>query len=375
MILAQISASVSAKHIIVRNRTFRRSSSCVRLCFASLSIAILGAEMSASGQTAPALQRLSVQVNGHTFAVWARVPAGPRGAVLLLHGRTWSSLPDFDLQVPGLNRSVLVSLAAKGFAAYALDQRGYGETPRDATGWITPRQAAADAAGVLAWIAARHPQLPRPALLGWSLGAATAHLVAASSPTDLSAVILYGYAPDPDGVIASVVEPAAPAREKNTREAAASDFVSPRLTDPSVVKAFVEMAVRTDPVHVDWKDEEQFICDSSRIRVPTLMLFGDRDANVDAQSQKRFFRRLATKEKATVSFPGADHCAHLEATHDAWIAAVVNFLNRPGVLTRYSSSSGDFSPGWGRQGGVHSAHYPNRATFYASLPQFAERPR
>jgi alpha-beta hydrolase superfamily lysophospholipase len=334
MILDPYSALVPAKPIFMKFRTCRRSCAVFKLGVASLFIAISVPEVPSAGQTESALQCLSTQVDGHTLAVWARVPAAPRGAVLLLHGRTWSSLPDFDLQVPGLNRSVLVSLSARGFATYALDQRGYGQTPRDATGWITPRRAAADAAGVLAWIAARHPRLPRPAMLGWSLGAATAHLVAASSPTDLSAVILYGYAPDPDGVIVSVVEAATPPREQNTREAAAVDFVSPRLTDPSVVKAFVETAIRTDPVHVDWKDEEQFICDSSLIRVPTLMLFGDRDANVDAQSQKRFFRRLATKQKVTVSFPGADHCAHLEATHDAWIAAVVNFLNRPGVLTR-----------------------------------------
>jgi len=30
-----------------------------------------------------------------------------------------------------------------------------------------------------------------------------------------------------------------------------------------------------------------------------------------------------------VQLPGADHCAHLEDTHHAWIAAVVNFINRP----------------------------------------------
>jgi pimeloyl-ACP methyl ester carboxylesterase len=30
-----------------------------------------------------------------------------------------------------------------------------------------------------------------------------------------------------------------------------------------------------------------------------------------------------------VVLPGADHCAHLEDTHDKWIAAVVSFLARP----------------------------------------------
>jgi hypothetical protein len=32
-----------------------------------------------------------------------------------------------------------------------------------------------------------------------------------------------------------------------------------------------------------------------------------------------------------VVLPEADHAAQLEDTHDAWIAAVVNFLTRPKV--------------------------------------------
>jgi pimeloyl-ACP methyl ester carboxylesterase len=228
----------------------------------------------------------------------------------------------------------LASLAAKGFAAYALDQRGYGETRRDDSGWITPRQAAEDAAGALAWVADRHRDLPRPALLGWSLGAATAHLVAVAKPERLSALVLFGYAPNPDGVILPSDCPAEPPREKNTREAAASDFISPQVTPPAIVRAFVETAIRTDPVHVDWKNEEQFLCDSSKITMPTLLIFGERDPNVDEQDLKRFLGRLGTKEKQVTSLRGADHCAHLENTHDAWIAAIWSFLNRPGVLGR-----------------------------------------
>ena len=85
-------------------------------------------------------ERFTVQSDGHPMAVWARRPATPRAAILLVHGRTWSSRPDFDLQVPGMKRSVMADLAALGIAAYAVDLRGYGETPRDSTGWLTPRQ-------------------------------------------------------------------------------------------------------------------------------------------------------------------------------------------------------------------------------------------
>ena len=138
-------------------------------------------------------QRFTVTVDGHPIAVWGRVPPNARKSVLLVHGRTWSSRPDFDLQVPGLKRSVMQSFADRGIAAYAVDLRGYGETPRDATGFNTPVRAAADVAAVLKWMAAQHPRLEPPALLGWSNGAVIAMHVAQLKAAPLSHVILFGF--------------------------------------------------------------------------------------------------------------------------------------------------------------------------------------
>lgn len=39
--------------------------------------------------------------DGHTLALRGKTPPSPRGAILLLHGRTWSALPNFDLQSGG----------------------------------------------------------------------------------------------------------------------------------------------------------------------------------------------------------------------------------------------------------------------------------
>ena len=75
-----------------------------------------------------------------------------------------------------------MGLAAAGYAAYALDLRGYGETPRDATGWVTPDQASKDVAGVIRWVSAQHPNLGPPVLFGWSWGARIAALFASGSP-------------------------------------------------------------------------------------------------------------------------------------------------------------------------------------------------
>jgi pimeloyl-ACP methyl ester carboxylesterase len=266
------------------------------------------------------------------MAVWARRPATPRAAILLVHGRTWSSRPDFDLQVPGMKRSVLADLAALGIAAYAVDLRGYGETPRDSTGWLTPRRAASDVIAVLTWIAQQHPALPKPALLGWSRGGAVAQLVAQLAPTKISSVMLFGFLFDPDLEFADGDVPEKPQMAKNTVENAASDFISPQITPQAVVRAFVEQAMKADPVMADLKGDGEFnVLKPQRVTVPTLVMYGEDDPGVSHADAGKFFSRLAAHDRQMVVLPGADHAAQLEDTHDMWIAAVVNFLNRPGV--------------------------------------------
>jgi len=87
----------------------------------------------AASSSAP--DRFTVMSDGHPMAVWSRRPATPKGVILLVHGRTWSSRPDFDLQVSGLQRSVLASFVSQGFAAYAVDLRGRGRFIKSVEFW------------------------------------------------------------------------------------------------------------------------------------------------------------------------------------------------------------------------------------------------
>jgi pimeloyl-ACP methyl ester carboxylesterase len=278
------------------------------------------------------LERFTVQSGGHPMAVWARRPASPRGTVLLVHGRTWSSRPDFDLQVPGMQRSVMASLAARGFAAYAVDLRGYGQTPRDGTGWFTPQRGVADIISVAAWIAQQHPALSKPALVGWSRGAGLVGMAALQASASVSAIVLFGFAYDPDLQFVDTPMGAKPAMEKNTAAAAVADFVSPAVTPPAVIKAFTEQALKADPVLVDLKNDSEFnLFRPEKLGTATLVLYGSKDPSILAEEAGKFFARIATGDKQMVVLPGGDHAAQLEDTHDAWIAAVVSFLARPPV--------------------------------------------
>jgi pimeloyl-ACP methyl ester carboxylesterase len=261
--------------------------------------------------------------------------------VLLVHGRTWSSLPDFDLQVPGLHRSVMASLASRGLAAYAVDLRGYGETPRDGTGWLMPGRAASDVLNVLDWVAAQAPSLPPPALVGWSRGAAIAMLAAEAAPSKISALVVFGFAYDPAARFVDGVAPAHPPRIRNTIEDARSDFISPKVTPPVVVRAFTVQALRSDPIAADVKgDAELNAIVPSTIVTPTLVLFGERDPGVRPEDAARLFARLGTTDKELVVLPGADHAAQLEDTHDDWIAAVAGFVGRQETGGRDQGSGG-----------------------------------
>ena len=288
---------------------------------------------SVSAQTPPA--RLTVVADGHPLAVWARVPATPRAALILVHGRTWSSRPDFDLQVPAMQRSVMASLAAQGIAVYAVDLRGYGMTPRDKTGFLTPGRAAADVSAVVRFVAARHPTLPAPALLGWSLGGAVAHLAAQSPDVTLSSLVLFGFIMDPELTYDDPPAPEKPAYTKTTRVDALSDFISPAVTSPKVMNAFATQALATDPVRADWIRESEFNALSpAKLTMPTMVLHGARDPGVPADVAARFFEKIGSSRREWTILPGGDHAAQLEDTHAAFINAVVEFITRPGAARR-----------------------------------------
>ena len=302
-------------------------------------IALLGSAPSAA-QTTRMPQRREVRADGHPLTVWSKRPATPaRGSILLVHGRTWSSRPNFDLQVPGsrAGASLMDALVARGYAVYALDQRGYGGTPRDATGWLTPERAERDVSIVLRWIveregtggAARRPGSAKPVLLGYSRGAQVAMLGAQRHPDQLAGLVLYGY-PDPmaAGAPPPPPDPAVPPRVHTTAAGAGEDFISPAVTPPGVKEAYVRTATTTDSIRADWRLESQFSAlDPARVRVPTLLLDGERDPYANASNHPAVFSKLGTADRWWVVLPGADHAAHLEL-QGAFVNALVDFMER-----------------------------------------------
>ncbi|MGH7621940.1 MAG: alpha/beta hydrolase, partial [Gemmatimonadaceae bacterium] len=289
----------------------------------------------AAQTAAPRLERSTVKVDdGESLVVWAKHPTGHVvGSILLLHGRTWAALPNFDLHVGGESRSTMDLLAASGYAVYALDQRGYGATARDTSGWLTPDRAARDASEVLDWITARESRSgashgARPALLGYSRGTLTALLTAQRYPDKLSSLIVYGLIYDSRTRGAHTPDPATPPRKHTTATAAGEDFITPEAAPPSVKDAYVRAALLRDTVRVDWKDENEFdVLDPHAIHMPVLVLNGERDPYVKESEAPAFFAQLGSIDRTWVVLSNSDHVAHLERPRD-FAHAITSFLGR-----------------------------------------------
>lgn len=213
-----------------------------------------------------------------------------RKPILLLHGRTWSSVPVYHLLGGNQSkngqesRSLMEALRDNGLKPYAMDFRGFGGTPEDDSKCVEPLRCVMDAEAVLKWIVDRHgydhdSHEDMPALLGWSQGALVAQLLAQKSPMALSKLILYGSLYDP-----LVRHPRAPlyktdtapdetTRPKNQLDEAMEDFTIEGTIPPEPALLFAKAALLADPVKAVWKHLYQFNnCDAARIHVPTLVV-------------------------------------------------------------------------------------------------------
>jgi alpha-beta hydrolase superfamily lysophospholipase len=308
---------------------FRASTRRVRPVILTLGLLALGGAQLAGGQQP--IRHSVVADDGHTLTLWEKRPAAPRHSILLLHGRTWPALPDFDLQVPSDPASLMDALVARGFAVYALDARGYGATPRDSSGWLTPGRAASDVITVSRWVAKNSGVAGAPVLFGWSQGSIIGELAAQREPEAISALVLFGHFTFPTPIPADSSQ-GPPPRAATTATAAGEDFITPAATNPAVRDAYIRAALAAQPVKPDWRHLSEFnALDPAAVHVPTLEIMAERDpiSNRVADGEAMFFGRLGTADREFVVLPGVDHVGLLESQRARFVEAIVDFVERP----------------------------------------------
>jgi pimeloyl-ACP methyl ester carboxylesterase len=269
--------------------------------------------------------------------------------VLLLHGRTWSSVPVYHLlggpkhrDAGEESRSLMEALLAKGLQPYAMDFRGFGGTPHDETGYVEPKACVKDAETVLKWISKRHGlddledddqnKAAPPCLFGWSQGALVAQLLAQSSPSLISKLILYGSIYDP--LVRYPREPLYTLEKPNRTviqngfDDAIEDFTVEGTIAPEPARRFAEAALLGDPIKAIWKHTYQFNnCDPARIHIPTLVVAGDQDPYAPLHVQQELFANLGRGCDRTWSIlSDSDHAVHLLEGRDRLINIIVSFV-------------------------------------------------
>jgi pimeloyl-ACP methyl ester carboxylesterase len=307
----------------------------LRDVYARLSVAVCLLALASGSVYAAQLVQHTVLEQGHPIAVWEKSPGKlnetsiSNKTIVLIHGRTWSSLPDFDLQVEGEDLSLMDGLVASGYRVFAIDLRGYGATPRDQSGWNTPDKAARDTRAVLKWIVMQTGA--PPTLFGWSNGSLVAQLAAQRWPELVSGIILFGYPADPDMDPGKLPEPPAkPARQTNTANNAASDFITPGTISQAAIDEYVRHSLAADPLRADWNELQQWgELNPALVTVPILLLQGEHDPLAPDDQQSKLFTRLGTADRQWITLPNSDHAALLESVRPYFIQAIVNFLERP----------------------------------------------
>jgi pimeloyl-ACP methyl ester carboxylesterase/tetratricopeptide (TPR) repeat protein len=256
-------------------------------------------------------------------------PAAP--PVILLHGYT-DSWHSWSRVVPPL---------AARHRVYALDQRGHGDSDRPATGYAM-RDFAAD---VVAFMDAR--AIPRAAIVGHSMGSIVAREVARIAPTRVSRLVLVGGSAGVRNPVVLALRKDVDALVDPVPTAFAREF-QVSTTHRPVPPAFMDRAVSESlklPAAV-WRQVIAGIVDAPAAqpigaRVPTLLLWGDRDAVFPRHEQDVLLR--AFRPATLTVYAGTGHALHWEEP-DRFARDVLAFLDATPAPARSARASGGPSP-------------------------------
>ena len=232
----------------------------------------------------------------------ARIVVGPDDAptLVLLHGITSSAVSQAD---------AIDHWSALGYRVIAVDARGHGLSPR----WESDEDLAVQARGRRAL---GLPDAPAPVVIGHSMGAATAMVVAGRRPELVRGVVLHDPARYGSRSPAELL--ARGAGRERARRAEVADpaaAVARALADPEVpdseAVAGVWASQRTDPAllrtgvvapEVEWTEA------MAELAVPALLVTGDRPgaARVGREGLE-VVGRLANPLVTTALVPGGAH--------------------------------------------------------------------
>jgi non-heme chloroperoxidase len=223
--------------------------------------------------------------------------------MLLLHGFT-DSWRSFERVLPHLPPSI---------RAFALTQRGHGDSDRPHTGYRT-RDFAADAAA-FADAAGLGPAI----VVGHSMGSTNALRCAIDFPDRTLGVVLGGsgasYSRNPglvefgESAIAGLTDPIDRAFVREFQEGTLARPV-PEAFLAAMIAESLKVPARVWRAAFDGLMEDDFVRELDRVRAPTLIAWGDRDGLVPRADQDTLLARISGSR--LVVYEGTGHGLHWE---------------------------------------------------------------
>ncbi|MFL5416198.1 MAG: alpha/beta hydrolase [Myxococcales bacterium] len=315
---------------------------------------------------------------GIKLFVRAKAPEGKKSftadeVVLFVHGATFPSTPDFDLQLEDYSWADL--MVRNGYAVYLFDKRNYGLSTRekamDEPAAKNPPLSRSflvirDIGAVVDHIRAKH-RIGRVTLIGWSWGAMTAGYYATLHPEKVNRLVLY--APLYDNPQHTNL--GAGSGNQNKRKPSEFNYAlgayrlgsgqgnqarwdgeipvedKSQYRAQAVVDAFNEAALATDPTSKTRSPpslrapngvlEDSFqqatgrrIWNASQIYAPTLVIAGEFDTWSFPEDRAGLMRDLVhAPYKKSVLIPEATHFVLFEKNRRQLYDAVLQFLKEP----------------------------------------------
>ncbi|MEO1344879.1 MAG: alpha/beta fold hydrolase [Pseudomonadota bacterium] len=283
---------------------------------------------------------------GLRLHVRAHADARERLPVLFVHGATFASRL-YDVPHPGA--SWLKATAEAGYAAYALDIRGYGKSSvtslaNKAKPYARGTDAVKDIADAVSWLCERH-NCDQIGLIGGSWGSITAGMFASGAfNSRIAALVLYapiygetnlGWLsflshPSNPGQFNPAFKGARPVCETSTRARWDAEIpAGQEWRDEAVFQALVQSSLADDP-HSIYRDPPAFLApngtlldlweafnarplyDPSCIECPTLLLRGGADTTSTRSDALDLFDTIAASSKRYVELANGAHFASAE---------------------------------------------------------------
>ncbi|KQP77414.1 alpha/beta hydrolase [Methylobacterium sp. Leaf113] len=290
----------------------------------------------------------------------AGMSAFPAEKILLyVHGATYPASTSFDLPLNGL--SMMDYLGRQGYDVYLVDLPGYGFSDRPAQ----MRQSAADnppfmrtpdaarAVGQAVDAILKRRNVDKLNLMGWSWGTSTMGLYTTQNNDKVNRLVLYApqwLAKAPPnlgntgvlGAYRTVSQDSARDRWlKGVPDAKKADLIPPGWFEQWAEATWLtdaEGAAQTPPVlrapngiiadSQDYWQAGKPLYDPGRIRVPTLVIHAEWDADLPSYQAQEYFTKLtATPYKRFIELGEGTHTVIMEKNRMQFFREVVAFLN------------------------------------------------